>query len=281
MKKHHQLIAIITFLLLSTFVQSSTFASENIWQDVKTCDEFHLSADNVPLWKLWPIQQLVAKDKVWTIRFNAAVDLSLVGKENVYIENEKRERLDLKVDIGQNRIKVSPKTPYADGDYRLCIQDLQSEQGKRMLRPYAMRFKVMESCPSSISSWLYPSPAFPSFTVSNKTDPEGRVIQLGMLVKDSKTGRIAGRVIEIKELNNSYELTMDDKCIHSSSAVNDSKSRRMYSFPHAKHPAFIVTGASGEDQIYESDDLISFGNNTSYAILENDELWPWGNNIEG
>lgn len=241
MRKRYQAGSMILFLLIGMLFSNIGFAetldsiseSENV-----LAEEGRFAGTNG---SVWPVKKLVGKDKVWTVKFNEPVHTDSIKEGNIDVLDFSGKPLKVKREKNRNEIKISPLQNYISGDYQLVIKNLESEKGTKMSRSYVMNFKVLEDCPAGgMAVWLHPSPDYPSFKVSNEKDSEGNLLELGIMVKDSNTNKVIGRIIEIKKESSEYLVTMDKKCVIEEPIVNNNKQRRMYSFRDAKAPLFTV-----------------------------------------
>jgi hypothetical protein len=90
-------------------------------------------------------QQIVAKDKVWSIKMSVPLQGSTVHPRNVYVTDEKGNGVFTKIsyDINENRIKVEPREKYQPGrSYTLHIQNMKSNDGVKMDKAVAVNFKI-------------------------------------------------------------------------------------------------------------------------------------------
>lgn len=241
MRKRYQAGSMILFLLIGMLFSNIGFAetldsiseSENV-----LAEEGRFAGTNG---SVWPVKKLVGKDKVWTVKFNEPVHTDSIKEGNIDVLDFSGKPLKVKREKNRNEIKISPLQNYISGDYQLVIKNLESEKGTKMSRSYVMNFKVLEDCPAGgMAVWLHPSPDYPSFRVSNEKDSEGNLLELGIMVKDSNTNKVIGRIIEIKKEGVEYLVTMDKKCVIDGPVVNNNKQRRLYSFGNARAPLFTV-----------------------------------------
>lgn len=230
MRKRHQAIILILFLLLSAFSSGRSFAQE-LLSDAESFVlemEAHGAAN-----ALWHVQRLVSKDKEWTIRFNEELDHKTVNEKSIYVINGSNEEQRIIISSPSKGLAIKPQNEWRDGNYTLVIKDLRSESGKPLKYSYRMKFAVMENCPIGQSPWKSSAAVYPQFTIADLKNAEGRTLELGSLVADA-SAKLIGRVIEIKKTAAGYEIRMDKKCVGGDPVPNNSGKRRMYSFPGLK-----------------------------------------------
>ena len=90
--------------------------------------------------KLWYIKTNVAKDKVWTIKFNKPVDVnSLI--EGVHIYDSNFVELPLTIYVSTDRMSIQIQTDYKNGaTYNLFIANVTSDG--ETLKPVWMLFSI-------------------------------------------------------------------------------------------------------------------------------------------
>ncbi|MDO4720925.1 MAG: hypothetical protein Q4A78_09715 [Peptostreptococcaceae bacterium] len=251
MRKRHQALILILFLLLSVFSGGRSFAQE-LLSDAESLVlemEAHGAAD-----ALWYVQRLVSRDKEWMIRFNEELDHKTVNEKNIHVINEGNEVQQIIVSSPSKGLAVKPQYEWKDGNYTLVIKDLRSESGKPLKYSYKMKFAVMENCPVGQLPWKSSAAVYPQFTISDLKNAEGRTLELGSLVADG-SGKNIGRVVEIKKTKSDYEIRMDKKCVGDDPTPNNSGKRRMYSFLDLKPgQKFKIKGEGSPSEFVVSDE---------------------------
>ena len=83
---------------------------------------------------------------VWRVRFNIPLNPSTVNAANMFLTNEFGElvKTNIRYDIENNMIEVSPLEPYAEGlFYFLNITtNVRSKGGQKLKEPVKIKFKL-------------------------------------------------------------------------------------------------------------------------------------------
>lgn len=83
---------------------------------------------------------------VWKVRFSTEMKPSTVNATNMYLTNEFGESIktNIRYDIPNNVVEVSPAEPYAEGiKYFLNITtNVQSKGGQKLKAPVKLQFKL-------------------------------------------------------------------------------------------------------------------------------------------
>ena len=90
--------------------------------------------------QLWCVKTNVAKDKVWTVRFNKPVDVnSLV--QGVHVYDSDYNELPLTIYVAEDRMSIQIQTDYKNGaTYNLFIANVTSDG--ETLKPVWMLFNI-------------------------------------------------------------------------------------------------------------------------------------------
>lgn len=95
----------------------------------------------------WISPENISADKVWQVRFNLPLDPETLTEENVRIEDAEGEGrfVPRTLEISEDRksIRICPVRPFSHGGaYRLQVQRLRSEDGRRLIKNVRMLFRI-------------------------------------------------------------------------------------------------------------------------------------------
>ena len=83
---------------------------------------------------------------IWKVKFTAPMNPATVNSTNMYLTSEFGDTLktNIRYDIPNNTIEVSPAEPYAEGvNYYLNITtNVESKGGQKLKAPIKLRFKI-------------------------------------------------------------------------------------------------------------------------------------------
>lgn len=101
-------------------------------------------------YKIFPAQQNISADKVWSIKFSQDLDPVSVNEKNIRVVDESGNSLQTSLNCSGSTVVIKPINNYDSGKtYTILIDNIKSSKGTALKLPGKMNFTVKSDVPVS------------------------------------------------------------------------------------------------------------------------------------
>lgn len=95
------------------------------------------------IYKIFPTQQNISADKIWSIKFSQDIDSTSVNNQNIKVLDQSGNPLQVNLNCSGNTVTIKPINNYDPGKtYNILIDNIKSLKGHILNQPAKMNFTI-------------------------------------------------------------------------------------------------------------------------------------------